>query len=95
MHESHLHRDTHLFQLHFDNEFLAASCVLEEPFFDTLSCNKSVPLPSSFHLLDIFQTHRAHCHIYQFGERIYSQSCPLWFALHFLCHPGDPRFHIE
>lgn len=54
-----------------------------------------MPLPGPFHFLVFFQTHKAHWHIYQFGEHYYFQSSRLLFPLHFLSHPGDVRFHIK
>ena len=80
---------------YLDSKFLANSIVLEEPFFNTLICVKDDLQSVSVNLPDFFQTDKAHCHIYPFGENVCSQSKLLLFVLHFLFHPVDPNSHVN
>ena len=64
MYGSHFHRYIQLFKLYLGSKILTTCCVLEEPFFDTLPCNKCALLPGPFHVLYFFQPHKAYCHYY-------------------------------
>ena len=66
--ESHLHRDKHFSLLYLD-EFLTTSLALEEPFFDTLPCNKGVLQHGSVDLTD-FLGHRKHIVIFTHSGNI-------------------------